>query len=100
VSERLGRLRRRQGAAALANDAHNRAAIADIVMKFSQGGIASHLLSEVALYPQQRLARAQVGCNGIARLAELAGDSREKNTKFTLRHDAGGSISGQSADIA
>jgi hypothetical protein len=42
---------------------------------------------------------SQVSRNGITRPAELGGDSRERNTKFTLRHDAGGSISGQSADI-
>jgi hypothetical protein len=68
-------------------------------MEFFQCGVASRLLPEVAVHAQQRLARAQVGRNGITRLTELGGDSREKNTKFTLRHDAGGSISGQSADL-
>jgi hypothetical protein len=40
------------------------------------------------LHAQQRLARAQVGRNGITRLAELAGDSREEDAKFILQHDA------------
>src|ERR1700730_4652145 len=89
VSERLGRLGRRQGAAALADDAHNRAAVADVVMKLLQGGIASRLPSEVALSPQQRLTRAQVGRNGITRPAELAGDGREEDAELVLRHGTG-----------
>jgi hypothetical protein len=56
-------------------------------MELFQGGIASRLLPEVALYPQQRLARAQVGRNGISRLAELVGDGREEDAIFILRHD-------------
>jgi hypothetical protein len=87
VGERRRLCRRRRGAAALADDAHDGAAVADVIVEIAQRGVAARLLPEVALHPQQRLTRAQVGRDGIARPAELAGDRREEDAE--LRHNAG-----------
>jgi hypothetical protein len=86
VSKRLRFLRRRKCAAALADDAHHGAAVADVIVKLLERGIASWFLSEVALHPQQSFAGAQISSHGIARLAELAGDGREEDAKFIWRH--------------
>ena len=54
-----------------------------------QSDVASRLLPEVALHPQQPVARAQVSCESTTRLAKLAGDSGKEDAEWVLRHMAG-----------
>ena len=57
VAERRRRDRRRAGAAACADHADDGAAVADVVVQFLQGRVAARFLAEIALHPNQRVAR-------------------------------------------
>jgi hypothetical protein len=52
---------------------HGSPALILIAAPFS-ARLSRHILAKVALHPQQRLGRAQVGRDFVARLAEFAGD--------------------------
>jgi hypothetical protein len=62
-----------------------------------QGGVAFPTLPEVALHPHQRIARAQIRPDSIARLTELASDSGKEDAELVLRHDASVPVGGTCA---
>src|SRR6266446_2671479 len=74
------------GAAASADDGDHRAAIADVVVQLLKRRVATGLLAEVALHPNERVPRPEVCRKRIARLPELARYRRNEDPEFARPH--------------
>jgi len=79
--KRLSRRIRRHGAAARADDAHDRGAILDVVVELSKRRVGIGFLAEVVLNFDLKPASPQIAGKARARLLKLARNRGEKNAK-------------------